>query len=406
MALCWRRLLALVAAPLFAGCALTAGVVLQPPPDACPGPGQWAILGPDGPQTLPADRALAHLAKRGVVLLGETHDDAEHHRWQLHTIAGLHALNPRLVLAFEMFPRRVQPALDEWTAGRLDDREFLQRTDWQRVWGHEPELYLPLFHFARMHRIPMLALNVERALVRRVGELGWTAIPPGEREGVTDPAPAGREYTTWLYPSYRDHRPTGTPPAESGSLGEAELRDPAFVRFVEAMLVWDRAMAQGIADRLGQDPAALVVAAVGSGHLRYGYGIPRQLRDLGVAEAAVALPWESTADCAGLVPGLADAVFGVAKRATPAAPPRPRLGITFDRGAEGLVVREVTPGSPAEAAGLRSGDVILRMAGIATTDAASLVAAVRRVAPGTWLPLAIRRGSETHELVAKFPPGP
>ena len=27
------------------------------------------------------------LAKHAVVLLGETHDEVEHHRWQLHTIA-------------------------------------------------------------------------------------------------------------------------------------------------------------------------------------------------------------------------------------------------------------------------------------------------------------------------------
>jgi S1-C subfamily serine protease len=32
-----------------------------------------------------------------------------------------------------------------------------------------------------------------------------------------------------------------------------------------------------------------------------------------------------------------------------------------------------------------------------------LVEAVQRQAPGTWLPLKVRRGAETIELVAKFP---
>jgi uncharacterized iron-regulated protein len=50
--------------------------------------------------------ALVALAKRGVVLLGETHDQAEHHRWQLNTIAELFSHRPDMVLGFEMFPRR------------------------------------------------------------------------------------------------------------------------------------------------------------------------------------------------------------------------------------------------------------------------------------------------------------
>src|ERR1035441_7797615 len=53
--------------------------------------------------------AIAALAKRGVVLLGESHDQAEHHRWQLHTITALFSHRPDMVLGFEMFPRRVQP---------------------------------------------------------------------------------------------------------------------------------------------------------------------------------------------------------------------------------------------------------------------------------------------------------
>ena len=50
--------------------------------------------------------AIAALAKRGVVLLGESHDQAEHHRWQLHTIAALFSHRPGMVLGFEMLDRK------------------------------------------------------------------------------------------------------------------------------------------------------------------------------------------------------------------------------------------------------------------------------------------------------------
>ncbi len=58
------------------------------------------------------DEVFVALSKCGVVLPGEWHDEAEHHRWQFHTIAALFSRQPDTVLAFEMFLRRVEPVLD------------------------------------------------------------------------------------------------------------------------------------------------------------------------------------------------------------------------------------------------------------------------------------------------------
>jgi hypothetical protein len=390
---------------LLTGCGLMAGAASDATPSACVAPAQWAVPRPGGPAIETADRALAGLAQQQTVLLGETHDDPEHHRWQLHTISGLYALRPNMVLGFEMFPRRVQPALDEWVAGRLGDSEFLTRVEWQRVWGYDFHLYFPIFQFARVHRIPMVALNIERALVSRVGDEGWAAIPAGEREGVSDPAPADREYTSRLYQSYLDHQsPGGHHTAHQRQPSEADLADAKFRRFVEAMQVLDRAMAQGIAERLRGSGPPLMVAIMGSGHLRHGQGVPRQLRDLGVSRIGVALPWSPSDSCAELTPGVADVVFGVASRPQPGRPDRPRLGISIEAAAPGVRVRDVVPGSIAEQAGLKVDDVIVRIAGEAADQTGDVVEVVQRQAPGTWLPITIQRGDETLEIVARFPP--
>ncbi|HEY0524042.1 MAG TPA: ChaN family lipoprotein, partial [Stellaceae bacterium] len=145
---------------------------------SCVPVGGW--VAPEGRQALPDP--IGGFAARSVVLLGETHTDAEHHRWQLQTVAALHGRRPDMVLGFEMFPRRVQPTLDRWVRGELSERAFLDEVRWSEVWGYDPALYMPLFHFARMHRMPMVALNVDRALVRRVSAEGWDAVPAGERE--------------------------------------------------------------------------------------------------------------------------------------------------------------------------------------------------------------------------------
>jgi uncharacterized iron-regulated protein len=65
-----------------------------------------------------------------------------------------------MLLGLEMFPRRAQPVLDRWVAGELTEAELLTQTEWSKVWGFDPSLYLPLFEFARMNRVPMVALNV------------------------------------------------------------------------------------------------------------------------------------------------------------------------------------------------------------------------------------------------------
>ena len=73
----------------------------------CVPAGRW--LAPATASLLTQDDVIAGMARRPVVLLGETHTSAEDHRWQLHTIAALHGQNPNMVLGFEAFPRRLAP---------------------------------------------------------------------------------------------------------------------------------------------------------------------------------------------------------------------------------------------------------------------------------------------------------
>jgi uncharacterized iron-regulated protein len=371
--------------------------------ERCAAPATWTHPTPGGAAALPSQHALAELARRPVVLLGENHENPEHHRWQLHTIAALHAQAPQLVLGFEMFPRSVQAVLDDWTAGRLTEAQLLERTRWAEVWGYDAQLYLPIFHFARMHRVPMVALNVDRGLVRRVGEEGWETVPADSREGVGDPAPPSAEYQSLLYESYLEHLPPAQRPQHSPTA--EDLREPAFVRFVQSMQVWDRAMAEAIAQRARRDRYATVVAIMGSGHLRGGYGVPHQLRALGVSNAAVALPWETDQECDELQVSAADLVFGVAPYAQ-AVTDRPRLGVRLEDGDRGVVVQEVVQDSVAQASGVRVGDVLKMVAGRPVQQSADVIAAVRRQAPGTWLPLTVQRSGESLELVARFPPAP
>ena len=62
------------------------------------------------------------------------------------------------------------------------------------------------------------------------------------------------------------------------------------------------------------------------------------------------------------------------------------------------------PGSLAEASGLKEGDRIVAIAGAPVRGMDVVIAAVRGQPPGTWLPMQVRRGKDTLDLVIKFPP--
>ena len=100
-------------------------------PQQCLSPGSWYALADSGPRPVQAHDVLSDLARRDVVLLGEMHDNADHHRWQLQTLAALHLLRPRMAIGFEAFPRRVQPVLERWVAGELTAAQFLERVGWK-----------------------------------------------------------------------------------------------------------------------------------------------------------------------------------------------------------------------------------------------------------------------------------
>ena len=367
---------------------------------ACVPLGAWATLGASGPAPVASSDFLARLARQAVVLLGELHDSSEDHRWQLQTLTSLHALRPDMALAFEMFPRRLQPALDRWVAGEYTVPEFLKAVDWNRVWNFDPQLYLPIFHFARMNRIPMVAMNVELTLVRAVGAKGFDDVPADTREGVTKPAVPSAAYVDYLVPVYRAHPQEGTAQDDK----TFDRNNAAFRRFIESQQLWDRAMAQAIAGAASQQGAPLVVGILGKGHITQGFGVPHQLADLGVKNVSWLVTWQPDGDCGQLTTGYADAVFGVAPAAqTEVAAERPLLGVQIETRDGALHILEVVKGSIAEAAGILKGDVISEAAGVALKEFMDLRTIVQRQSAGTWLPLKVKRQDDTLDIVAKFP---
>jgi uncharacterized iron-regulated protein len=359
-------------------------------------------------------------AKNPVVLLGESHTDADHHRVQLQTLAALYGQGHSLVIGFEAFPRRLQSVLDDWVDGKLTEDAFLKASEYRQVWGYDAGLYMPLFEFARLNQIPMVALNVDRALVARVGQEGWDAVPAAEREGLSDPAPASEAYQRELARVYVMKKTLGpealdrlsssskgaSPPEPDEAAVAEAMKEPEFKRFVEAQLTWDRAMAEALAGAKQKFSGATVVGILGSGHVEGGHGVPHQLEALGVTARTSLIPVSVDEACKIVGGSFADAVFTLPHSEDATPPERPRLGVLLAQGDGAPRINRVVGDSVAEAAGLKAGDHVVRAAGLDMRNPDDLVEVVGRQAPGTWLPLGIRRDGQEIEVIAKFPPRP
>jgi uncharacterized iron-regulated protein len=354
-------------------------------------------------QVLSNGAVLKYLSQQRVVLLGEHHDNPDHHRWQLQVIAGLYALRQDLAIGFEMFPREVQPVLDKWVAGELSEAEFLKQSNWYGYWSFDPAFYLPIFNFARINHIPMIALNVNRSLFNEVQHKGWAAIPADKRQGITDPATPQRAYLEMLAGSFVQHHP-GPQGHDVKRLDEFSADEKkGFKRFVEGQQLWDRAMAQGIAGAAQRDKAALIVGVMGSGHMMNGFGVPHQLSALGITKTATLIPWDDQLSCEDLVPDFAYAVFGLRARVTTAANEKPHLGVYLEPSSDGMKVMKVVEHSVAEVSGIAVGDHIVELAGAPVKNMSDVVSAVQNMVPGTWLPLSVERNGKRIDIIAKFP---
>ena len=265
---------------------------------SCVASGSWLSPGEEGSidEVVLLERTVANR----VVLLGEHHDNQAHHDWQLRMLQLLHQKQPQLVMGLEMLPKVAQPKIDRFLQGKTTIETFLKEVEWQRYWSFSADYYAPLLKYARDKKIPVVALNVTRDKVEAAVEQGWGAVPVG----MTQPAQPTRPYLRHLISSFQRHQ---FPGAEL----HIEIEGPAFRRFVQKQLLWDRAMAEGVRAQLdAPQRAPLVVAFIGSGHLMYDFGVPHQLQSLGIEKVMTMIPWDSHLDCSVLKKGFADIVYG------------------------------------------------------------------------------------------------
>ena len=136
------------------------------------------FVGVSDKKTVNLAEVVKNVEGADVIFIGETHDNVQHHQAQLDIIRSLHAKKFAIAIGLEMFTTEDQQQLDDWTAGKLDEERFIPI--YSRNWSYGWQMNRNLFIFARDNHIPLIALNIPKAVISKLMAKGSSALRENE----------------------------------------------------------------------------------------------------------------------------------------------------------------------------------------------------------------------------------
>lgn len=122
---------------------------------------------------------VARLAKTRFVLLGEKHDNLDHHRLQARVVSALLEAGRKPALAFEMFDGDDAPAVQAYLAGKPSDAAGLgAAVGWDKKSWPAWAWYQQIADLAVRAGLPIIAANLPDRLARAAARQGLGAFPP------------------------------------------------------------------------------------------------------------------------------------------------------------------------------------------------------------------------------------
>ncbi|MBU1248341.1 MAG: ChaN family lipoprotein [Proteobacteria bacterium] len=330
----WLVLLALL---VMAGCAS----VETPPLSVSFLPERGEFIAEDGTR-MSFHQALGLAASADYVILGEGHKNQCDHDMQQRVVAGLVQLGRAPALGLEMVPADLQPVLDRFNAGELEPAQMEKELDWTATWGYPFSLFAPLFEEARRSGLPFGALNAPKRLTGKVREQGVEALSEEEKKYFPSTIIGSLpEQEEMLRSTFAMH-------------GDIDSFKTRIEGFLLVQSIWETMMAER-ANALRSQTGRPVVVIAGSGHVDYGWGIPRRIQLLDPGARVVTLT--PVRDVYHYSKELGTASFYCPEGYTS------RLGMTLEVRQSRLVVVEIVPAGRADLVGIRPGDILIKAQG-------------------------------------------
>ncbi|MEE9199964.1 MAG: ChaN family lipoprotein, partial [Candidatus Brocadiales bacterium] len=310
-----------------------------------------------------------------IVYVGEVHTNAEAHEFQLQVLKEFYErYGDNIAIGMEMFKRPYQDVLDRWSRGEISEEELLRDTHWKEEWGYDYGLYKGIMDFAREKKIPVIALNVTKELQKKISRKGLSGISDADRATLPSIDTTDFYHRRYLQKIFKGHTDM------SGD----------FDKFYEVQCVWEDVMADSIARYLSSPRGSgckKFLAFMGDSHIIYDFGVPKRVFH------RLHLPYSTVYTYELDEKGVSGEEHYLFLRDIPLQPAdfirvirpserrekRAVLGVTIrDIGRDKVVIQDVAKGSPAEAAGLQVGDIVVSMDGQHVAEVHDIILLIRR----------------------------
>jgi len=209
-------------------------------------------------EVLTPEQLVKRLAPAPRVLVGEQHDNPDHHALELWLLQALEQQRPQGSVLLEMLNPEQQAKVDQARGQNIAD--LPAALAWQKNW--EWSLYGPLVRHALAQPYPLLAANLDRSEIMSIYKT---------RPALDGSASTAASVQAPLLEQIRQ--------SHCGLLPEGQL--PAMLAVQQQR---DRRMAQRL---LAAAQPALLFA--GAFHVRRDLGVPLHLADLGAGQGSVSL---------------------------------------------------------------------------------------------------------------------
>lgn len=259
---------------------LTACQSIAPPPV------NGRILDLQSGQALLSHALVERLAQAPRAVVGEQHDNRDHHALQLWLLQALADQRAQGSLLLEMLTLRQQPKVDAVRQLPALPKDLPGALDWSPGWDWN--LYGPVVEFALPQPYPVLAANLDRTEIQRI----YRQMPLVEGERSNSSVVKEK-----LLGQIRE--------SHCGLLPESQM---------PAMLAVQQQRDRRMAERLLKAPAPAILFA-GAWHGRKDVGVPLHAQDLDASEAPVVLMLAE--EGSNVTSAMADYVWY-----TPATPPQ------------------------------------------------------------------------------------
>ena len=206
---------------------------------------------------------VERLARADFVLLGERHDNPDHHMLQAEVLRSLIAVGRHPAVAFEMLGLDDASIIAGHLAAAPNDAAGLGRAvNWnQRGWP-DWAMYQPIAEAALQAKLRIVATNLPLATARKMSRDGLAALDPRVMRELGLDRPPPEPVFARMAADIRD--------AHCGYAPEKSLKP-----MVDVQRARDAQMAHSLI--AAGDPGGAILVA-GAGHVRVDYGIPVYIR--------------------------------------------------------------------------------------------------------------------------------